>query len=247
MKFPRVCVVVCIGQTIRRKEASAQKAIFSVDTQSANNSSIELMVSPYEVVQWLEVQYTWYINELAKESFKVIFLISHFLPSFFFSSNSRRELARAGRKDWRLPAIEVPGANRCGGGGEEALLCHPGSDPQLQLLRGAVLTLLEPQSRFGGKPVKFQVVCPQNGTAALKGLNGIYGTDKNLNISLFIPTKFGGTHEHLYISLFFPTIFGPTYHDPRRAIVNRTYGIHEHLHISLFLPTIFGPIYYGSR
>ena len=77
-------MVVCIGQTIRRKEASAQKAIFSVDTQSANNSSIELMVSPYEVVQWLEVQYTWYINELAKESFKVIFLISHFLPSFFF-------------------------------------------------------------------------------------------------------------------------------------------------------------------
>ena len=28
----------------------------------------------------------------------------------------------------------------------------------------------EPQSRFGGKPLKFQVVCPQNGTAVLKGL-----------------------------------------------------------------------------
>ena len=27
-------------------------------------------------------------------------------------------------------------------------------------------TLLEPQSRCGGKPLKFQVVCPQNGTAA---------------------------------------------------------------------------------
>ena len=31
-------------------------------------------------------------------------------------------------------------------------------------------TLLEPQSRFGDKPVKFQVVFPQNGTAVLKGL-----------------------------------------------------------------------------
>ena len=32
------------------------------------------------------------------------------------------------------------------------------------------LTLLEPQSRCGGKPLKLQVVCPQNGTAVLKGL-----------------------------------------------------------------------------
>ena len=34
----------------------------------------------------------------------------------------------------------------------------------------AVLTLLEPQSRFGDKPFKFQVVCPQYGTAVLTGL-----------------------------------------------------------------------------
>ena len=34
-----------------------------------------------------------------------------------------------------------------------------------------VLTPLEPQSRFGGKPLKLQVVCPQNGTAVLKGLS----------------------------------------------------------------------------
>ena len=40
------------------------------------------------------------------------------------------------------------------------------------------LTLLEPQSRFGDKPVKFQVVCPQNGTAVLKGLCGEYGIDQ---------------------------------------------------------------------
>ena len=33
------------------------------------------------------------------------------------------------------------------------------------------LTPLEPESRFGDKPLKFQVVCPQNGTAVLKGLN----------------------------------------------------------------------------
>ena len=33
------------------------------------------------------------------------------------------------------------------------------------------LTLLEPQSRFGDKSLNFQVVCPQNGTAVLKGLS----------------------------------------------------------------------------
>ena len=33
------------------------------------------------------------------------------------------------------------------------------------------LTLLEPQSRFGDNSLKFQVVCPQNGTGVLKGLN----------------------------------------------------------------------------
>ena len=32
-------------------------------------------------------------------------------------------------------------------------------------------TLLDPQSRFGDKPLKFQVICPQNGTAVLKGLS----------------------------------------------------------------------------
>ena len=32
-----------------------------------------------------------------------------------------------------------------------------------------LLTLLEPQSRFGDRPVKFRVVCPQNGTAVLNG------------------------------------------------------------------------------
>ena len=35
---------------------------------------------------------------------------------------------------------------------------------------GQALTLLEPQSRFGDKPPKFEVVCPQSRTAFLKGL-----------------------------------------------------------------------------
>ena len=34
-----------------------------------------------------------------------------------------------------------------------------------------VLTPLEPQSRFGNKTLEFQVICPQIGTAALKGLS----------------------------------------------------------------------------
>ena len=32
------------------------------------------------------------------------------------------------------------------------------------------LTPLEPQSRFGDKPLEISMVCPQNGTAVLKGL-----------------------------------------------------------------------------
>ena len=37
---------------------------------------------------------------------------------------------------------------------------------------GCGLTLLEPQSRCEDKPVEFQVLCPQNVTAVLKGLRG---------------------------------------------------------------------------
>ena len=37
-------------------------------------------------------------------------------------------------------------------------------------------TLLEPQPRFGDKPLNFQVVCPRNGTAALKGLSPLWAT-----------------------------------------------------------------------
>ena len=41
--------------------------------------------------------------------------------------------------------------------------------PGLLFLPTLGLTLLGPQSRFGDKPLKFQVDCPQNGTAVLKG------------------------------------------------------------------------------
>ena len=41
------------------------------------------------------------------------------------------------------------------------------ADCDVNVERG-LLTLLEPQSRFGGKPLKFQVVCHQTGTAVLK-------------------------------------------------------------------------------
>ena len=46
------------------------------------------------------------------------------------------------------------------------------------------LTRLGPQSRFGGKSLKFQVICPQNGTTVLKGLSFIFTNppeDKNKN------------------------------------------------------------------
>ena len=47
---------------------------------------------------------------------------------------------------------------------------HPSEYFGYSLLLAPFLAPLEPQSRFGGKPLKFQVFCPQNGTAVLKGL-----------------------------------------------------------------------------
>ena len=41
---------------------------------------------------------------------------------------------------------------------------------------GTRLPLLGPLSRFGNKRVKFKVVCPQNGTAVLKGLTEAEGS-----------------------------------------------------------------------
>ena len=44
-------------------------------------------------------------------------------------------------------------------------------DSSLHCFINCLLTLLELQSHYGDKPLKFQVVCPQNGTPVLKGLN----------------------------------------------------------------------------
>ena len=60
-----------------------------------------------------------------------------------------------------------------------------------------VVTLLEPQSRFGDKPVIFQAVCPQNGTAVLKGIHTTSGRmyfeeEKTHELS----QKYTHTHEN---------------------------------------------------
>ena len=47
---------------------------------------------------------------------------------------------------------------------------HGGKYHQLPRIRLTILNL-EPQSRSGDKPVKFQVVLSPNGTSVLKGLN----------------------------------------------------------------------------
>ena len=49
------------------------------------------------------------------------------------------------------------------------------------------LTLLELQSRFGDKPLEFQAVSSQNGTAVLKGLRDTHGPTKR-------HTSYGRTH-----------------------------------------------------
>ena len=53
-------------------------------------------------------------------------------------------------------SIPAKKTHRCGRQGEEG---------------GLTPLSLKPQSRFGDKPFKFQVVCPQNGTAVLKVLS----------------------------------------------------------------------------
>ena len=50
----------------------------------------------------------------------------------------------------------------------------PRDEPQTLFPPKHALTLLEPQSHFGDKALKLQVVCPQNGTAVLKGLRGAH-------------------------------------------------------------------------
>ena len=64
------------------------------------------------------------------------------------------------------------------------------------------LTLSEPQSQFGDKPLKFQILCPQNGFAVLKGS---YGIVQNLYIQEFLQTIFIPIINHCPQQyLFFP-------------------------------------------
>ena len=66
---------------------------------------------------------------------------------------------------------------------------------------GAVLTPLEPQSGCGDEPVKFQIVCPQNGAAVLKGL------------SLFFFLFFFSYRSHFSASLKFRAFVSFRRHD----------------------------------
>ena len=50
---------------------------------------------------------------------------------------------------------------------------------------GGISTLLGPQSRCGDKSLGIKLVCPQIGTAVLKGLNRTYGTHKNIYFAIF--------------------------------------------------------------
>ena len=50
----------------------------------------------------------------------------------------------------------------------------------------STLTLLESQSRFGDKSLKFEVVCPQNGTGVLKGLKSNDSTGYLLSLYRYV-------------------------------------------------------------
>lgn len=67
------------------------------------------------------------------------------------------------------------------------------------------MTLLEPQSRDGGKPLIFQVVCPQNGTAVLKGFESLEETHKLKRCTSFtVSCVLGdvGTHAIFGVRLY---------------------------------------------
>ena len=103
-------------------------------------------------------------------------------------------------------------------------------------------SLLEPQSRFGDKPLKFQVVCPHNGTAVLKGLTALSGTplfdsDPKQMMQLVLPAvcerpvvlivvlQYGWARAARLLALCIGGVL------LRGTVVNRTYGIHKHLYI----------------
>ena len=64
-------------------------------------------------------------------------------------------------------------------------------------MRCRELTLLEPESRFGDKPFKFQVVFPQNGTAVLKGFKQSQGASNIFMYLVGIHQGIGDTNTSL--------------------------------------------------
>ena len=68
-----------------------------------------------------------------------------------------------------------------------------------QVLECTLSTLLELQSRLGNKPLKLQVVCPQSGTAVLKGLKALWNEAPHRiprllpGTGLFEPVRVPGT------------------------------------------------------
>ena len=75
--------------------------------------------------------------------------------------------------------------------------------PSTTSVRADSLTLLELQSHFGGNTLKFQVLCPQIGTAVLKGLKVFKDT----------------WYRRCRVLVL------------RGTMVNRTYGIHKNIYI----------------
>ena len=63
----------------------------------------------------------------------------------------------------------------------------------MYVARDGVLSLLliVPQSSFGGKPLIFQVVCPHDGTASLKGLKKTKNNNTNTNHTVGSNSFFG--------------------------------------------------------
>ena len=104
------------------------------------------------------------------------------------------------------------------------------------------------QSRFGDKPFKLRVVCPQNGTAVLKELRRLYSFTPSHRVRKSVLKKKKKNEERKKRNqnaesanearVLILILRGPT-------ILNRTYGVDKKLYISIFLPTLFGPIYYG--
>ena len=105
------------------------------------------------------------------------------------------------------------------------------------------LTPLEPQSRFGDTLLEVWVVCPQNGTAVLKGLSE--EPQKKMGWTsiverLFLLTIFGPIElwppviPHRLTIPYVPSDSTGTYIAGNRGvIVNRTYGTHKNLYTSL--------------